>query len=122
MANLNSSLATAMQISGAIAVALVDLDSGMCLGQAGGNGINLDIAAGGNTEVVRAKINTMRELNLNDEIEDILITLGNQYHLLRLLKSKGGAGLFLYLVLDKGKANLALARHKLADIEKNLTM
>lgn len=122
MANINSSLATAMQINGAIAVAVVDLESGMSLGQAGGNSINLDVAAAGNTEVVRAKIRTMRDLELNDEIEDILITLGTQYHLLRLIKSKGSAGLFLYIVLDKSKANLALARHKLTEIEKTFIL
>ena len=122
MANLNNSMATAMQISGAIAVAIVDMESGMCLGQGGGNGINLDVAAAGNTEVVRAKMNTMRELGLNDEIEDILITLGTQYHLIRLIKAKGSAGLFLYLVLDKSKANLALARHKVSELEKTFTL
>jgi hypothetical protein len=122
MASLDNSLTTAMQISGAIAVAIVDIDSGMTLGSAGGGSINLDVAAAGNTEVMRAKMRTMSDLNLNDEIEDVLITLGKQYHIIRPLKSKGSSGLFLYLVLDKQKANLAMARHKVADIEKNLTV
>jgi hypothetical protein len=109
-----------MQITGAVGVCLVDIESGMCLAQAGGGGLNLDVAAAGNTEVIRAKLRTMKELNLNDEIEDILITLGTQYHLIRLIKSKGGAGLFLYLALDKQRANLAMTRHKLAEIEKSI--
>jgi hypothetical protein len=120
MANVNTSLTSAMQITGAIGVCLVDVDSGMCLAQAGGGALNLDVAAAGNTEVIRAKIRTMRELGLNDEIDDILITLGTQYHLIRLIKSKGGAGLFLYLALDKSQANLAMTRHKLTEIEKNI--
>jgi hypothetical protein len=120
MANVNNSLNAAMQITGAVGVCLVDIDSGMCLAQAGGGNLNLDIAAAGNTEVIRSKMRTMKELDLNDEIEDILITLGTQYHLIRLIKTKGGAGLFLYLALDKDKANLAMTRHKLADIEKNI--
>lgn len=122
MANITNSLTTAMSINGAVAVAVVDIESGMSLGQAGGGTINLDVAAAGNTEVIRAKLNTMRDLNLNDEIEDILITLGTQYHLIRLIKTKGSAGLFLYIVLDKSKANLALARHKLAEVEKSFTL
>jgi hypothetical protein len=123
MANLNNSLATAMQLSGAIGVAIVDVDSGMTLAQAGGGELlNLDIAAAGNTEVMRAKMRTMSDLDLNDEIEDVLITLGKQYHIIRPIRSKGGAGLFMYIALEKSKANLAMARHKIADIEKTLTL
>lgn len=122
MASMDSSLKTVMSLSGAVAVAVVDLDSGMCLGHAGGNGLDMDLAAAGNTEVIRAKIRVMRELDLGDEIEDVLITLGKQYHLLRVLKTKGSAGLFLYTVLDRDKANLAMARHKLAEVEKTFSL
>ena len=122
MANLTNSLAAIMQLTGAIGAAIVDLESGMSLGQAGGATINLDIAAAGNTEVVRSKIRVMGDLGLNDEIEDILITLTTQYHIIRPLKGKGAAGLFIYVALEKSKANLALARHKINEIGTTLTM
>jgi hypothetical protein len=123
MANLTNSLAAFMQLPGAIGAAVVDLESGMSLGQAGGGSVlNLDVAAAGNTEVVRAKMRTMSDLELNEEIEDILITLGTQYHIIRPLTSKGSAGLFVYVALYKDKANLALARHKIADISSSLTI
>jgi hypothetical protein len=117
--NLKQCMDTAMTIDGAQAVALVDHRSGMCLAQAGG-GMNLELAAAGNTEVVRAKLKTMEILGLRRGIEDILITLGDQYHLIRLVPNI--EGLFLYLVLDKAKGNLALARYKLTDIERSLKM
>ena len=121
--NLETALKEAMSIDGALGVALVDWESGMPLGTLGGGQyLDLDLAAG-NTEVIRAKMRTMASLNLNDTIEDILITLNKQYHLIRLLKSsRNEQGLFLYLVLDRGKSNLALARHNLRRIEADLTV
>lgn len=42
-----------------------------------------------------------------------MITLDYQYHLINVLRDGGTAGLFIYFVLDRAAANLALARHKL---------
>jgi hypothetical protein len=120
--NIETALKEAMNIEGAIGVALVDWESGMPLGTLGGGKyLNLELAAAGNTEVVRAKMRTMASLNLNDTIEDILITLTRQYHLIRLMGNADGShNMFLYLALDRTKANLALARHHLKRIEGDL--
>jgi hypothetical protein len=122
--NIETALKEAMAIDGAVGVSLVDWESGMSLGALGGGKyLDLDVAAAGNTEVVRAKMRTMESLRLDDTIEDILITLNKQYHLIRLLKSsRNEQGLFLYLVLDRAKSNLALARHSLKRIEADLTV
>jgi hypothetical protein len=110
-----------MQLDGAVGACIVDSNSGMMLGAEGGAGpINLEVAAAGNTEVVRAKRKTMKALNLRDNIEDILITLHTQYHLIRPLSSNDS--LFIYLVLDKSRGNLAMSRHLLAAAEKDLTV
>lgn len=119
MATIKQSMDDLMTIDGAMCAALVDSGSGMILGQIG-TGVDLEVAAAGNTEVVRAKLKTMRSLGLNDTIEDILITLGKQYHILRPMEKHDG--LFIYLVLDKGRSNLALARRKTQDIEQSLTL
>jgi hypothetical protein len=116
--DVDTALKEAMDIEGAVGAALVDYDSGMALGTSGGGKyLNLEVAAAGNTEVVRAKLRTMSSLGMNDEIEDILITLGHQYHLIRLLSTAKGGSLFLYLALDRTRANLAMARHRLRSIE-----
>jgi len=119
MANIQQSLDSILTIDGALASALVDSSSGMMLGSSGG-GVDLEVAAAGNTEVVRAKLKTMSLLKLKDEIEDILITLNKQYHIIRLVVGK--PGLFLYIVLDRSRANLALARRKVSDIEGELAV
>ena len=119
MANINESLAKLLEVDGALCAAVVDANSGMLLGKAG-SGLDLDLAAAGNTEVVRAKLKTMKSLGLSDAIEDILITLGKQYHIIRLVHSK--PGLFVYLVLDKARSNLALARRAAQEVEQSLSL
>lgn len=122
MANTETALKEAStSIEGVIGAALVDYTSGMALGTLGGSkDLDLSVAAAGNTDVVRAKLRTMEMLGLKDEIEDILISLGSQYHLIRLIKGRNNNGLFLYLALDKDRANLAMARHQLKRIEAGL--
>jgi len=119
MANIKQSLEDLLVVDGAMCAAVVDSASGMMLGSAGA-GIDLEVAAAGNTEVVRWKLKTMRQLGLNDVIDDILITLGKQYHIIRPVTRK--EGVFIYFVLDKSKSNLALARRKTQDVERELAI
>ena len=118
MTTIKQSLDEILTLDGALCAAIVDSSSGMIMGQIG-SGVDLEVAAAGNTEVVRSKMKVMRQLGLNDVIDDILITLGKQYHLIRPSSRK--EGVFSYFVLDKSKANLALARRKLQDVDKGLT-
>jgi hypothetical protein len=120
MANAKESLPKLLEIDGCLGACIVDSNSGMMLGAVGGGPLSLEIAAAGNTEVVRSKRKTMKALNLHDTIEDMLITLGKHYHMIRPLASNDA--LFIYLVLDKTKANLAMARHQLRSIEKDLVI
>ena len=119
MASIQDSLNNLMTADGSVCAALVDSTSGMLMGSVG-SGVDMELAAAGNTEVVRAKLKTMRMLNLNDVIDDILITLGKQYHIIRPVTAN--EGVFFYLVLDKSRANLALGRRKVADVEKELKL
>lgn len=117
MATINQTLEDLLSTDGAMCAAIVDSTSGMILGSVG-SGIDLEVAAAGNTEVVRSKMKTMRALGLNDVIDDILITLGKQYHIIRPSSRK--EGVFIYFVLDKNKSNLAMARRKTMDADKEL--
>ena len=119
MANIRQSLEELLTVDGAMCAAVVDSNSGMMLGSSG-SGVDLEVAAAGNTEVVRSKMKVMRQLGLNDVIDDILITLGKQYHIIRPMSRK--EGVFIYFVLDKSKSNLALARRKAQDVERELTI
>ena len=92
----------------------------MALGILGGNkDLDLTVAAAGNTDVVRAKMRTMEMLNLKDGIEDILITLDSQYHLIRPVTGRP-ARACSSTWRSTARANLAMARHQLRRIEDEL--
>ncbi len=118
---VRSSLEEAMQIDGALGVTLVDGASGMSLGTAGGSAmLNVELAGAGAADFVRAKLRVLAALGLKDTIEDVMITLGKQYHLIRFLGPE--LNVFLYLVLDRERSNLGLARHRLAAIARGITL
>ena len=117
--NIKEKLDQLMEIDGAMAAALVDAPSGMVLGKIG-SGIDLDLAAAGNSEVVKAKLRIMNKLGLKGGIEDILITLEKQYHIIRPTEVQ--EGVFFYLVLDRNRSNLALARSSVRTAEKSLSL
>jgi hypothetical protein len=96
----------------------------MTLGSRGGSAeFDLDVAAPGNSEVVRAKFDVMQKLGLRESIEDILITLDTQYHLIRPVYSRNDEDkVFFYLVLNRQQANLAMARRDLRMIAQRFTM
>ena len=120
MANVQNSLKKIMStIDGAIGAALVDFDGGLTLGTVGGGDVlDMEVAGAGNLEVVRAKIRVMEQLQIDDQIEDILITLGGQYHLIRPLETH--QTMFLYLAISRDQGNLGMARHQLRSIENDL--
>lgn len=117
---MDTQLKNLMNVAGAVGCCVVDSSSGMMLASEGGGPVNLELAAAGNTEVIRAKLRTMKSLDLNDAIEDILITLGKQYHLIRPMAKN--PEIFIYMVIDKERGNLALARHSLQKSEKEMVL
>ena len=91
-----------------MAIAVVDISSGMSLASHSNSSINPDTAAAYNTEVVKQKQKAISALKLQGEaIDDILITLTNQLHLLKLVND---GKKFIHLVVNPRDTNLAIAR------------
>lgn len=120
MAMKSGNLKDLRDIDGFIGACLVDSESGMVFATEGGGSLDLELAAAGNTEVVRAKRKTMAALDLDDKIEDILMTLATQYHIVRPLESNDS--IFVYIALERAKANLAFARLKIKEFEKTVKL
>lgn len=120
MATINQVLEELLNdVDGGLVALLGDSDSGMLLASAG-SGLDVEVAAAGTTEFMRAKLNTMRALRLDTELEDILVTLGTQYHIIRPLSSK--PEVFIYLALDRSRSNLALARLRVKSADQEITI
>ncbi|MGO4771519.1 hypothetical protein ACEN2I_07630 [Flavobacterium sp. W22_SRS_FK3] len=110
-------------VNGFIAVAVTEIESGLSFGNLTIDpGFDPELAAAYNLEVVKAKLSAVKALNLKQDIEDILITLSNQIHIIDISPNKK---FMIYLAADSAKANLGMTRailrkHKL-DLEKNLS-
>lgn len=109
-------------VNGFIAVAVTEIESGLSFGNLTVDpSFDPELAAAYNLEVVKAKLSAVKALNLNQDIEDILITLSNQIHIIDVSPNKK---FMIYLAADASKANLGMTRailkkHK-AEVEKNL--
>lgn len=91
-----------------LAVAVVETETGMPLAShANIADFDIETAAAYNTEVVKAKLKAIQALKLNQKVQDILLTLTDQLHLLRL-SPEGDK--FIYLAVNAKDTNLAQAR------------
>ena len=96
-------------VNGVIATAVVDLESGMTLAaKSNRSDFDLAVASAYNSELVKQKMKIMRALNLKASLEDMLITLSDQFHLLKFLP---GGSSFVYLAADRSGTNLAILRN-----------
>ena len=91
-----------------LAVAVVETETGMPLASHSNIAdFDIETAAAYNTEVVKAKLKAIQALKLNQTVQDILLTLTDQLHLLKL-SSDGRT--FVYLAVNTRDTNLAQAR------------
>lgn len=101
----------AADMPGYIAAALVDLDSGMTLGtHSKDDSFDLSSAGAYNSEIVKQKQKVMGALNLHSDLEDMLMTLSDQIHLIKLVSGTS----FIYVAADRSAANLAMVRTAVA--------
>ncbi len=108
----DSILADVLKIDGAIGAALVQATTGAILGQvAVGRGLDMTRAAKIAQDLVQAA------LRLRDGIEDIMITVDTQYHVMRVFGPD--EDVFVHLVLDRERASLGMARQQLAKLARS---
>lgn len=117
--SLEGVLEKLLTFDGALCVALVDSETGMTLGKAG-SGVDIDLAAAGASVILRARLASIKALGGDDHIEDVLISLTSQVQIIHPLPRT--PSIFTYLIGDKAKSSLAMARFKAAEADLQIQL
>ena len=105
-------------VPGYIATSVTEVATGVCyISHSNSDKFDPEIASAFNLEVAKAKQNAIKALNLDSKIQDILITLDGQIHIIDL--SENGE-YFIYLAVDSTKANLGMTRALLKKYKKDI--
>ena len=105
-------------LSGFIGVSVTEVKTGMSFASLSNNPkFDPELASAYNLEVVKAKLSAIKALGLEQKIDDIMITLSDQLHIIDL--SDNGE-YFVYLAVDSTKVNLGMARATLKKYSKDI--
>ncbi|MEU8569858.1 hypothetical protein AB0C51_16140 [Streptomyces pathocidini] len=127
MPGIDEVLAEAMGIPGVLGASLVDASSGLALGTAGqGPQGDHEAAAADTTEVVLAVTRnhsfTGGAAADGSSLEDVIVTVGGGFHLMRMVRTEFDSQVYLYVWLDREQGNLAVARHRLRGLSELLVL
>ncbi|MBL1101139.1 hypothetical protein [Streptomyces coffeae] len=122
MTDIEDALHDVMRVEGALAASLVDYLSRITLGAVqSAQGPDLEKVGYGDTDVLRAKLATLELLGYTpDRLEDIVVTLDTEYHVIRPLSQRTRQGVFMYLVADRGRVDLDAARATMSEVALRL--
>ncbi len=105
-------------LAGFIGVSVTEVKTGMSFASLSVNpNFDPELASAYNLEVVKAKLSAIKALGLTSKLDDILITLSDQLHIIDL--SENG-DYFVYLAVDSSKVNLGMARATLKKYSKDI--
>ena len=107
----------ASEIPGFIAASLVDMDSGMTLAmKSNRSDFDLAVASAYNSELVKQKQKIMKALGLKTNLEDMILTLGDQIHFIKIVSPT----IFIYLAADRASSNIAIVRNVVTKYAKTM--
>ena len=106
-------------VPGFIAVAIAEIKSGISYFTLTADpNFDPELASAFNLEVIKAKLNAINALGLNDSIEDIMINLKTQIHIIDVSENNE---YFIYLAVDSTKANLGMTKALLNKYKKDIS-
>ena len=102
---------------GVVACAVVDAASGLLLAEQSRDGVDMDAAAAACAEALRALRQAAVRLG-QPAVDEMTLTFGPTLQLVRILPRQ--TSMFLLVLVDRPRANLALARFRMAEAQRNL--
>lgn len=118
--SIKEKIKTIMDLDGVIAASIVDISTGMPIAQDSKSNVDIESYCAYMVEVVKSHKKFLNKLNIKDKIEDIVINLNNNYHIVTFVLKQDN--LFIYVVLDKENSNLGMTRIVLGKIEEELDL
>jgi hypothetical protein len=113
-------LAEMLTLDGLLGCAVVDSSNGLILARETRDeeALDLDLAAAASTQALKAHKAAARNMGLSDPIEEVMTSAGTRHQIMRQLSRY--PDLFLFVLLDRHRTNLALARYKLMEVEREM--
>ncbi|MFK7001964.1 hypothetical protein [Flavobacterium oreochromis] len=106
-------------VPGFIAVAISEIKSGISYYTLSADpNFDPELASAFNLEVVKAQLNAINALGLNETIDDIMINLKSQIHIIDISENNE---YFIYLAVDSNRANLGMTKALLNKYKKDIT-
>jgi predicted regulator of Ras-like GTPase activity (Roadblock/LC7/MglB family) len=119
-ARAKQALADMLTLDGLLGCAVVDGTTGLVLARElrEDQPVDMDLAAAACAQVLRAHRQAARSMGLSEHTEEVMTSAGARQQVLRTVSHY--PELFLVVLLDKQRTNLALARFKLMEVERSL--
>lgn len=104
-------LAPVTEIEGVKLACLIDASSGMILAsrQERDDDLSVPVAAAGATDIAHVLSLLTSELTA-DGFEDVMVTFRDHFQVIRLVQPEAEPRIVLLVILDRSRANLAMAR------------
>lgn len=116
MSSLQESLRRVLALEGVRSVAVIDIATGMIVRSAGDQDADFSTAAAsmaGEAKMARAALGPSCP---GGDVDEIAVVTASRLHVCRVLDSSLGEGLLLFVDLDRGRANIALASLRIGQV------
>jgi predicted regulator of Ras-like GTPase activity (Roadblock/LC7/MglB family) len=119
-ARAKQALADMLTLDGLLGCAVVDGTNGLVLARElrEDQPVDMDLAAAACAQVLRAHRLAARSMGLSEHIDEVMTSAGARQQVLRTVTHY--PELFMVVLLDKQRTNLALARFKLMEVERGI--
>ena len=109
MSSLTESLRQVMAVDGVRSAALIDVATGMVVRSVGEEGTDFPAAAAGLAEETRMARAALGPGRPGGDLDEIFLVTEGRLHLTKVLSSRLGEGMLLFVDLDRARVNIALA-------------